>query len=103
MGPYAMGEIVAERTVAVVTGDGVRHPVTIRVGRPRPSAPARSGWYCPIQIIGMGDEAVRATFGADSYQALQLSFERLRAELTSSAREEGVQLVWSDDGHWSDT
>jgi hypothetical protein len=93
---YELGETVAERTIAAVTGDGVRHPVTIRVGKPCRGGPGGQ-WYCPTQIVGIGDEAVRATYGVDGYQALQLSFVRLRAEIADSAREDGVDLVWSDD------
>lgn len=93
---YELGEPVAERTLSAVTGDGVRHPVTLRVGRPRRNGPDGE-WYCPVQIVGIGDEAVRPVFGTDAYQALELCFCRLRTELAAAVREDGVHLVWSDD------
>jgi len=38
-------------------------------------------WACPYQIKGFGDEAIRYSYGSDAMQALQLSFDGLRANL----------------------
>jgi hypothetical protein len=95
MTTYELGEVVAERELDCSTADGVRVPVTIRVGTPRPDPLSTNGdWCCPHQISGLGDGAVEASFGVDSLQALLLSVFGLRVKLAARADEAGVSLDW---------
>jgi hypothetical protein len=92
---YELGPVVAERRVDRVAADGSRTPVVIRFGRPHPDPLSTHGdWCCPHQVIGLGDEAVGATFGVDSLQALLLGVYRVRLELAERAEAASVELDW---------
>jgi hypothetical protein len=92
---YELGPVVAERRVDRVAADGSRTPVVIRFGRPHPDPLSAHGdWCCPHQVIGLGDEAVGATFGVDSLQALLLGVYRVRLELAERAEAASVELDW---------
>ncbi|MCS7479484.1 DUF6968 family protein [Umezawaea endophytica] len=95
MTSYELGAIVAERQLEGVTEDGARTTVTIAVGTPRPDPLSANGdWCCPHRIVGLGGEAVEASFGVDSLQALLLSVYGLRVKLAARAEEAGVMLDW---------
>ncbi|KOX21389.1 hypothetical protein ADK67_27235 [Saccharothrix sp. NRRL B-16348] len=90
-----LGPVVAERRVECVAGDGSRTDVVIRIGTPHPDPLSANGdWRCPHQITGLGDEAVGASFGVDSLQALLLSVYRVRLDLAARAAEASVELDW---------
>ncbi|WP_407676264.1 DUF6968 family protein [Plantactinospora alkalitolerans] len=91
---YQLGDIVAERQVDAIAEDGSRTPVVLRIGNPLPDALPGGDWYCPHQILGLGDEAVRASFGVDSLQALLLSVYALRLKLAERAETASVRLDW---------
>ncbi len=91
---YALGELVAERTLAAIAGDGSSSPVLVRIGKPMPDPLPGGDWYCPSQIVGLGDETVKATFGVDSLQALLLCVYGLRLRLTQRAEQAAVRLDW---------
>ena len=44
--------------------------VELRIGTPRE---VDQDAYCPVQLVGLGDEKVRPIFGVDTVQALQLA------------------------------
>jgi hypothetical protein len=48
---------------------------------------------CPFRITGIGDERVRAIFGADNMQALVLGLHILPTILTSLARSNGGNFI----------
>lgn len=93
--PHELGEVVAERQVDACTHDGGRTPVVARIGTPRPDALSENGdWCCPWQILGLGDEAVNASFGVDSMQALLLGVYRVRLNLAERAEAASARLDW---------
>lgn len=62
-----------------------RRPVDLRVGRPIEYVESHgSFWACPYQIRGIGDPAVRAAYGSDSLQALEMAFQAIRVDLLAS-------------------
>lgn len=71
--PIALELVIAEHTYRVG-----RQRVVARIGQPRPED---GHWYCPYQITGVGDEKVRRVWGVDSFQALQLVMQVVRAHL----------------------
>ncbi|MDX8030182.1 hypothetical protein SK803_08165 [Lentzea sp. BCCO 10_0856] len=80
-----LGQIVAERQIEGVAPDGSRFDVVVRFGAPRPDPLSSNGdWECPHQIVGLGDDAVQASFGVDSLQALLLSVYAVRIKLAES-------------------
>lgn len=95
MTAYELGDVVAERRLECVAGDGSRTVVVIRFGSPHPDPLSANGdWCCPHQIVGLGEEGVGASFGVDSLQALLLSVYRVRLELAARARAASVDLDW---------
>ncbi|PSL54206.1 hypothetical protein B0I31_107263 [Saccharothrix carnea] len=95
MTAYELGAVVADRRVEAVAGDGTRAPVVIRIGTPHPDPLSPNGdWCCPHQVVGLGDEAVGASFGVDSLQALLLSVYRVKLDLAARAEAAGVELDW---------
>ena len=45
------------------------------------SAISDSKWYCPWQIVGLGAEQVRAAYGIDAFQSLQLAMQMIGAQM----------------------
>ena len=77
-----LGSVIGKRELAV--GRSRRSRVTVEIGKPH-----RSGtheWYCPYRIRGLGDESVRAAYGADAVQALHLAEQAIAAQLDSEPR-----------------
>ncbi|MCI2418412.1 hypothetical protein MOQ72_13320 [Saccharopolyspora sp. K220] len=91
---YELGETVAERQLDAVAEDGRRAPVVVKIGKPLPDPLPGGDWYCPRQILGLGDETVEATFGVDSLQAFLLCVYTLRLKLSQRAQDASVQLDW---------
>jgi hypothetical protein len=54
-------------------------------------------FFCPTQIVGVGDEHVDSSYGIDSVQALQLAMKRLGATLDRLNAEVGNTLRWEGD------
>lgn len=58
---HELGEIIAERQIEGVAPDGSCLEVVIRSGAARPDPlSSRGDWVCPHQIVGLGDDVVRA-------------------------------------------
>lgn len=77
-----LGVVVAERQIEGRAPDGSPVEVVIRFGAPRPDPLSDTGdWECPHQI---GDEAVDASYGVDSLQALLLGVSAVRIKLAES-------------------
>jgi hypothetical protein len=61
--------------------------VELRIGTPREMD---QDAYCPVQLVGVGDEKVRPIFGVDTIQALQLAVRYLEPLLL----QHGDRLRW---------
>jgi len=85
-------EIIARREL-FLDDNGERRKVTLLLGKPHKD-PHYEEYSCPYQILGAGDEKVRAVCGIDEVQALQLTIRVLGAELYSLNRELGGKLRW---------
>lgn len=59
-----------------------------------PDADGAEIWDCPFQIAGFGDEQVQTSKGADSVQALELSFAGIRAMLQPQST--GIRWMGED-------
>lgn len=91
---YELGEVIAERQVDAIAGDGTFTTVVLRIGKPRPDPLPGGDWCCTRQILGLGDEKVAASFGADSLQALLLCVYGLRLTLDERADAASLRLNW---------
>jgi len=70
--------------------------ITVVIGKPE-MFPDGVNFYCPYQIVGIGNERVRYAGGVDAVQALQLAMQMIGAELYTSREAQSRQLSWIDD------
>jgi hypothetical protein len=84
-----LGRIIAARRFRL-RGRSDR-TVELRIGAPRdlPDFDA----YCPVQLVGIGEEKVRPIFGVDTVQALQLAVGLLESLMLQF----GDQLLWEGE------
>ena len=94
--PVEVGELIAERTLQLHGLEGGTREVVIRVGKPRRGPTEHDDWYCPYELTGIPGTTVSAAYGVDSYQALQLCLEKIRAEIAHYRRGR-LELTWLDD------
>lgn len=88
-----MGEVIAEREYEAHEGDGAgSRTVVLRIGRPTPYPEPDSGWVCPVQVLGMGEDEVLQVGGVDGVQALFLALAMAGARLTYPRS--GVSVTW---------
>ncbi len=73
-----LGRVIAKRHLT--RGRGSRGGAVVEIGQPRKSK-GRDEYYCPYRIAGVGDEKVRAAYGVDAVQAMQLASKAVAAEL----------------------
>ncbi len=69
----SLGRVIATRRFTV--REQPRKTAELRIGEPRTFAPDA---YCPVQLVGLGDEKVRPIFGVDRVQALQMAVRYLQ-------------------------
>jgi hypothetical protein len=51
-------------------------------------------YYCPYQIVGLGNELVRYAGGADAVQALELALKMIGSDLYTSPEAQAKQITW---------
>jgi hypothetical protein len=81
-----LGPVIATRKLRV-RGKPQR-PAELRIGTPRDMKGGDA--YCPVQLVGIGDEKVRPIYGVDTVQAVQLAMRYLEALFMRF----GDQLRW---------
>lgn len=67
--------------------------VTVVIGKPE-EFPEGDNFYCPYQIVGIGNGRVRYAGGVDAVQALELALKMIGAELYTSQEAQAKQLSW---------
>ena len=83
-----LGRVIARRKLTL--RDKPSATAELRIGTPV----ARADYaYCPVQLVGIGDEKVRPCFGVDTIQALQLAFLSLEVLLLHHEK----VLQWEGD------
>ena len=89
-----LGLVVAERRLRL--SDDPHREVWVRLGQPQPfpDQPFKD-YYCPYQIVGLGDERVRYAGGIDSLHAMESALLLLPTEL-GVLRRNHPELRWED-------
>lgn len=90
----SVGEIIASRMLHVIDENGNKRPVSIFIGTPRPARDS-SGYECPYQVIGIGNQKTSVGHGSDSIEALRTAMILLGAELNHLNDELGGRLIWN--------
>jgi hypothetical protein len=88
-----VGEIVASRKIELLSEPGSKE-VLVRLGKPQPF-PDSSGFFCPIQVVGAGDEKVRYAGGLDEIQSLQLALRMASVLLETLDPKIRARLRWN--------
>lgn len=90
-----LDEVVATRTFD--RADGTK--VVLKIGRPSSSPDQKDSFRCPFQVIGLGNGAVKFTYGVDGIQALELTLQRAFAylEAQDDVRDGAVKWLGSDN------
>jgi len=84
-----LGRVIATRRFRL-RGDA-RRTAELRIGAPRD---IKGNAYCPVQLVGIGDEKVRPIYGVDRVQALQLAVLRYLEPLLLRF---GDRLLWETE------
>jgi len=93
MRPTELGDVIAERQFHLLDRPGQK--VSLVIGRPRPHE-GGGDWYCPYQVVGLGDEVVRHGIGVDALQALQLVISRAVPAWLALLFSDNPTLRWED-------
>ena len=91
-----LGEIIATRRLYLIDEENVRRTVSVLVGKPQPSAES-SRYFCPFQIIGIGNQNTHLAEGTDSVHALQSAMILIGVNLNHLNNELGGRLKWNGD------
>ncbi|MDD9940869.1 MAG: hypothetical protein OXU20_07535 [Myxococcales bacterium] len=70
--------------------------VQVRIGVPH-SVPSRVAYYCRFQVVGLSRNKVRAAYGVDALQALELAMQMAMAVVRSSAEARAGRLYFPGD------
>jgi hypothetical protein len=73
-----VGRVIARRQLT--RGRRTRPVALVEIGQPRKTR-GHDDFFCPFRIKGVGDESVRAAYGVDAVQAMQLVSKAVAAEL----------------------
>jgi hypothetical protein len=85
-----IGVVIATRSIALL---GDTQAVTVTIGTPQAFSDGKD-YYCPYQIIGIGDERIRYASGVDTIQALFLALKKIGSVLHSSDPARAGSLTW---------
>jgi hypothetical protein len=92
----SVGDVVARREYYLLNEDHSDEEVIVLIGRPQAFPDARD-FYCPYQIIGSGEEGVKASAGVDALQALQLALGTIKCILELINERHNNKLRWRSD------
>jgi len=84
-----VGEVIATRIFKLKNDK----TVTAVIGKPK-EFPEGNDYYCPYQIIGIGNEKIKRAGGVDAIQAIMLTLERIGIELYTSDEYKTGVLMW---------
>ncbi len=93
-----VGEIIAERALILEHRGKRRKKVTIRLGKPQVFPDGHPDYFCPYQILGLGEDEVRFAGGLDAFQAIQMVLIGIAIDLNRYRRKFGQGLYWLEKG-----
>jgi hypothetical protein len=85
-----VGQTLGTRTLEL---DGGR-TVSVIIGVPQRYPEGAEDYFCPYQIVGIGDERVRCASGIDALQALTLTLKMIGADLYATPEAKNGTLSW---------
>ena len=89
----SIGDEIGLRVLDCRDGAGNSSPVRVVLGRPE-VLPGSTSFYCPFQILGLGNSSPKYAVGVDSIQAITLAFRMIAVELEVRQSETNARLSW---------
>lgn len=86
----SVGQVLCGRELALRDGK----PVSVIIGMPQSLPDGHEDYFCPFQIIGIGNEKVRYGVGVDAVQAVWLTLQMIGARLYASPEARSGALSW---------
>lgn len=83
--------VVARRSFQMKDGRNIE----IVIGAPQPFSDD-ADYFCPFQMIGLGDARVYYAGGVDSYQALILALKKLTVHMVTMDAVKNGEVQWLD-------
>jgi hypothetical protein len=97
MDPDTVGQVIAERRYKLSTKSDLNEEVIVRLGAPQQS-PGNGPFFCPFEIAGFGGARIKRIFGADAFQALQLTLKIIGAHLHYYRQSYGPGFYMDEEG-----
>jgi hypothetical protein len=91
----SVGEIIATRRLYFQGEGDIKRTVSVFLGMPQQS-PDSTGYHCPFQVIGIGNQQTQSARGVDSIQALQSALVLIAGSLNHLNNQIGGKLAWED-------
>jgi hypothetical protein len=86
----SVGQVLGGRILDLKDG----RAVNVVMGMPQRFPDGNDDYFCPFQIIGIGDERIRYGAGVDPFQAIWLTLQMIGSYLYTSPEAEGGALTW---------
>jgi hypothetical protein len=86
----SIGPVLCGRELTLRDG----HPVGVIMGMPQRFPDGHDDYFCPFQIIGIGNDKVRYGVGVDAVQAVWLTLQMIGARLHTSSEAKSGALSW---------
>ncbi len=84
----ALGAVIAVREYGLKDGKKV-----VSIGQPLRFTGAND-YYCPYQIVGIGDGLVQRASGVDAVQALIHALKAIGVRIVSSSEYQAGEVIW---------
>src|SRR5215469_13096671 len=94
---YTIGSVVAERRYILLTEAGFPKEVIVRLGAPQQSAEL-GAFFCPFEIVGLGDGKVKRGVGVDAFQAVHLTLKMIGVDLHYYRQGYGPRFYLTNEG-----
>lgn len=94
-----VGEVIAERTLILERRIRRKKKIFVRLGKPRVFPTGHADYFCPFQIVGLGEDKIRFAAGVDAFQAIQLVQIAIASVLHFHYRKRfGQAFYWLEKG-----
>ncbi|ASV09867.1 DUF6968 family protein [Leptospira interrogans] len=90
---FKLGTVIVEREL-FFQSKNKKQKIIVKIGKPKYLQKPDDCWYCPIQITGIGSQKIRAVYGVDSMQSLQLAIKMIIIDLSHFQKTQLGKLTW---------
>ncbi|WP_017852076.1 DUF6968 family protein [Leptospira interrogans serovar Szwajizak] len=90
---FKLGTVIAEREL-FFQSKSKKQKIIVKIGKPKYLQKPDDCWYCPIQITGIESKKIRAAYGEDSIQSLQLAIKMIIIDLSHFQKTQSGKFIW---------